>query len=384
MYVFRRQLRGALWGIAGLLPVCWMLSRWTTPAGAVPPRFPPEQAHWTLHNSSHSIRVSHFRDGGLGLTSQWERASGREWGGSSEFFRIEGTYQERPFSLTGRERWRLLAARRWRAGQVRSLRLRVRSESLPLALTLNWRFEPGEGPYQFGYTVEALADGLRIPPGRQPARPPLPGRRPDDPSLGREGPAGSDRAAEAAAGAAGSRPPPPALLCGDGHRGGREHPVAGRRERRRRGCNFGWAFSAFGRFTTTRSGRALLVEGGLDPDHFRHALRAGERLVVPDCLVGLYHGDLDRGVAGLHDFLRAHWLPRAADPRFPLVHYNTWTALYQNVNERNVTEQIDAARDLVRASTWTPAGTGPWATGPVPGPVPARVKPSPTAPTSWG
>src|SRR5262249_10279454 len=102
------------------------------------------------------------------------------------------------------------------------------------------------------------------------------------------------------------------------------------------GWYFGWAFSDFGRFSLRHAGTRVVFEGGLDPGHFRHVLRPGEPLEVPPCLVGLFHGSVDDGLGDFHAFLRERWFPSLADRRFPLVQYNTWTALGENVNETNV------------------------------------------------
>ncbi len=311
-----------------------------------------ELRSWTLGNQSVSLRLSHFVDGSVALTSLRQRGSRREWSAVSRsdepagLFGLEGAVEGKPFALSGRSRWRVARARRVAKDGARTLRLRLESVEAPVTVDLRLHVEAGRGPLEFSYSVSSprargvlltRADSVELPldvRGKQATLQWVQKGRPDDSGLLKE-----QRALEP-----GDRQ---VLLCSAGkERESAESVPWLALQDGADGWYFGWAYSGHGRFEVRRDRDRLFLGGGMEEAHFRHELRDGKALAVPGYLIGLYRGGLDDGLADLHAFLREHWLPRAPDSRFPLVHYNTWTSIGFNVNERNVLAHMESAADL--------------------------------------
>jgi hypothetical protein len=324
----------------------WGLSFYHARASAAGGPLHDERAAWTLSNAALSLKIHHLADGSLEIASFRERAALREWcDAGADLFRIEGTAGARRFSLSARDRWRVLEARPTRQVGVRALELRLRSETAPLQVILRWRLERGSGPLVFSYSVAALdqpvtitrADSLSFPVRLLP------------------GPAVLHWVRKGRAQKDGLRKEQQELEPGVLHSLACSPTTPGKDdeivpwllvENGGGGWYFGWAFSGLGRFSVRRSDAQVTVAGGLDTTDFRHDLRPGEPLAVPPVLIGAYPGAVDDGLAGLHAFLRDRWMPTSPDARFPLVQYNTWTALGATVNQENVLAQMLAARDL--------------------------------------
>lgn len=112
---------------------------------------------------------------------------------------------------------------------------------------------------------------------------------------------------------------------------------------RQAGLVLGWEWSSEGLFQFGDTSPAVWLTGGLDPAYFRHILAPGETLAGPWGFLGLFAGDLDAAAQVTRDLVETWLAPPVPDERFPLVHYNTWYALFDQVDEANVASQLELA-----------------------------------------
>jgi hypothetical protein len=142
----------------------WALGGAAARATAVTQAAGTEREGGGLEKDRLALRISQQQDGGVTLSSLRDRRSGRAWvepGG--ELFRVEGTVDDRPFTLSGRSPWILVSASRIEEKHAPTLNLRLRAVGKPIVVALRCHLEPGSGPLDFSYTVAAVARAGHFP-----------------------------------------------------------------------------------------------------------------------------------------------------------------------------------------------------------------------------
>jgi alpha-galactosidase len=92
------------------------------------------------------------------------------------------------------------------------------------------------------------------------------------------------------------------------------------------------------------SGRAIHVYGGVNK--CSHVLEPGGTLESPHAFYGPYHGELDDGLHGMHQYLRNHVMPANPDERFPWVSYNGWFRYATGISEKVLKPELDIAEEI--------------------------------------
>ncbi|HLB96624.1 MAG TPA: glycoside hydrolase family 36 N-terminal domain-containing protein, partial [Acetobacteraceae bacterium] len=87
----------------------------------------------------------------------------------------------------------------------------------------------------------------------------------------------------------------------------------------------------------------IVLSGGFNPWRFRHRLRAGNDLTLPDTVFGRVAGDLNAATQRLHAWRRAH---RLAPARPIPVQFNSWYSHYEELSPDAMLRMIPLVRDL--------------------------------------
>ncbi len=87
----------------------------------------------------------------------------------------------------------------------------------------------------------------------------------------------------------------------------------------------------------------IVLQGGFNPWRFRHRLRAGNDLTLPETVFGRVAGDLNSATQRLHAWRRAH---RLAPARPIPVQFNSWYSHYEELSTDAMLRMIPLVRDL--------------------------------------
>jgi alpha-galactosidase len=87
----------------------------------------------------------------------------------------------------------------------------------------------------------------------------------------------------------------------------------------------------------------IVLQGGFNPWRFRHRLRTGNDLTLPETVFGRVAGDLNAATQRLHAWRRAH---RLAPARPIPVQFNSWYSHYEELSTEAMLRMIPLVRDL--------------------------------------